>query len=594
MRFGSLQWLWGLLLIPVLLGYLVWAARQRARLAVRFAEPGLWKQLAGEFKSSATRWKPALLILAVALVIVGLAGPQWGARAVMLQRRGLDIVVALDVSRSMLAADVKPNRLERAKREISAVLDRLAGDRIGLVVFSGDAFVQCPLTLDAAAARMLLDATGINSGGRPGTAVSDAIETATGMYDESEKQFKVMILVTDGEGTEGDALAAAQTAAEQGIRIYTVGVGTPQGEPIPDYDERGNQIGFKKDENGQVVLSKLDEVTLQKVALASQGRYFRAGPSQMELDALFEELSTLEKKEMEGRLFTEFEQRFHYFLLPAFLLLAIEMALPSRSRSNNKTALLGLLVLSVLFPNSASADQFAKRNNTGNKLLENGKVDSAISEYYAARVERPAESGVVYNLGSAYHKKGVFDTAATQLQNALAHVDPTLKPDAYYNLGNTQYRMQEYEAAIESYKQSLLADPTDIEAKHNLELTLRKMSEGKDSTSEKQEQQEKQENQQDSTGQQDQNQEQQQDSSQNDQEQQQQQNQEGNQDQEQQQQQQDQNQDGEQREQSQPKPVQGMTQADAERLLDALKQNELALQKKRAQRVSGEKVAKDW
>ena len=332
MRFGSSQWLWGLVLIPILLGYLVWAGRQRARLAARFAEPNLWKQLAGEDSTTFARWKPVFFILAIALVIVGLAGPQWGARAVMLQRRGLDIVIVLDVSRSMLAADVKPNRLERAKREVSAVLDRLAGDRIGLVVFAGDAFVQCPLTLDASAARMLLDATGINSGGRPGTVVSEAIETAAGMYDESEKQFKVMILVTDGEGTEGDALAAAQKAAEQGIRIYTVGVGTPQGEPIPDYDERGIQIGFKKDENSQVVLSKLDEVTMQKIALASDGRYFRAGPSQMELDALFDELSTLEKKELEGRLFTEFEQRFQYFLLPAFLLLALEMALPSRAK----------------------------------------------------------------------------------------------------------------------------------------------------------------------------------------------------------------------------------------------------------------------
>lgn len=589
MRFGSIQWLWALLLIPILLGYLVWTIRQRARLASRFAEPGLWKKLAGEVSAKYMRWKPVLFIAAVALIIVALAGPQWGARAVMLQRRGLDIVVALDVSRSMLAADVKPNRLQRAKREISAVLDRLKGDRIGLVVFSGDAFVQCPLTLDASAARMLLDATGINSGGRPGTAVSEAIEEATGMYEEGEKQFKVMILVTDGEGTEGDALAAAQDAATQGIRIYTVGVGTPQGEPIPDFDERGNQIGFKKDESGQIVLSKLDEVTLQKVALATNGRYFRAGPSQMELDALFDELSTLEKKEMEGRLFTEFEQRFHYFLLPAFLLLALEMALPSRG----KKSVLVLLALSILFASPAQADQFAKRNNTGNKLLEDGRIDSAITEYQAARVERPSEPGVVYNLGSAYHQKGAFDTAATQLQNSLAHVDEALKPSAYYNLGNTLYRMQEYEAAIESYKQALIANPTDLEAKHNLELTLRKMNQSQDSTSQKQEQDQKQENQQDSTGQQDQNQQQQQDqdSTQN-QQQQQQQNQDGNQDQ--QQQEQDQQQDGQPREQRQPQQVQGMTKADAERLLDALKQNELALQKKRAQRVSGEKVAKDW
>lgn len=595
MRFGSIQWLWGLLLVPLLLGFLVWTMRRASQLAARFAEPALWRQLAGDVSSALLRWRTVLFILAVAMIVVALAGPQWGARAVMLQRRGLDIVVALDVSRSMLAGDVKPNRLERAKREISAVLDRLRGDRIGLVIFSGDAFVQCPLTLDASAARMLLDATGINSGGRPGTAISEAIESATGMFDEGEKQFKVLILVTDGEGTEGDALAAAQEAANQGIRIYSVGVGTPQGEPIPEFDERGNQVGFKKDENGQIVLSKLDEVTLQKIALATEGRYFRAGPSQMELDALFDELATLEKKEMEGRLFTEFEQRFHYFLLPAFLLLVLEMALPARSRSTVGNSLLALAAISVLSASPAQADQFAERNNTGNRLLEDGKIDSAIVEYQAARVERPGEPGVVYNLGSAYHYKGAFDTAAVALQNALANVAPTLKPNASYNLGNTFYRMQEYEAAIEAYKQTLLANPDDLEAKHNLEMALRRMNQGGDSTSQQQEQD--QQNPQDSTGEQQQNQQQQQqqnqDSTQNQQQQEQQQQQDQG-DPSQQQQQQDQQQEGQPREQRQPQPVQGMTQADAERLLDALKQNELALQKKRAQRVTGEKVAKDW
>lgn len=254
--------------------------------------------------------------------------------------------------------------------------------------------------------------------------------------------------------------------------------------------------------------------------------------------------------------------------------------------------LLATLVLTLTA--SAHADQFAKRNNSGNKLLENGKIDSAITEYQAARVERPSESGVVYNLGSAYHQKGAFDTAATELQNAMANIEPSLKSNALYNLGNTQYRMQEYQAAIESYKQTLIANPGDQDAKHNLELTLRKMNQGKDSTSQKQDQDKKDKKDQDSTGQQNQNQQQkqEQDSTQNQQQQQQQQDQSG--DQDQKQQQQDQQQDGQPREQRQPKPVQGMTKADAQRLLDALKQNELALQKKRAQRVTGEKVAKDW
>lgn len=270
-----------------------------------------------------------MLLLSLALMILAIARPQWGARATLLKRRGLDIVVALDVSKSMLATDVKPDRLSRAKREISGVFDRLAGDRIGIVVFAGDAFVQCPLTIDGAAARLLLDAVDTHSAGRPGTAIADAITVAAGMFERNEHQFKVLILVTDGESTTGDAFAAAQESArELGIRIYTIGVGTPSGEPIPEYDEDRKQTGFKKDESGQVVLSKLDEVSLQKIALATEGRYFRAGPTEMEIDALFEELSKLEKKEMEGRLFTEFEERFQYLLFPAFLFLLAEFVLP--------------------------------------------------------------------------------------------------------------------------------------------------------------------------------------------------------------------------------------------------------------------------
>ncbi|MBI3872086.1 MAG: VWA domain-containing protein [candidate division Zixibacteria bacterium] len=328
MRFGSSQWLWALWAIPLIVGFLVWVTRRRLRLATLFAEPSLWSRLAGPDPAWPRRWRPVLLVIALVFLIVGVAAPRWGARAVMLKRRGLDIVVALDVSKSMLSADVKPNRLTFAKREIASVLDRLSGDRVGLVVFAGDAFVQCPLTLDASAARLLLDAVDVGSGGRPGTELDEAIKSSAGMFDQNERQFKILILVTDGEGTEGEPLDAAKSAAQEGVRIYTVGIGTPAGEPIPDFDEQGHPTGFKKDENGQVVLSKLDEITLEKIALAADGQYYRAGPSQMELDALFKELSTLEKKELEGRLFTEFEERFQYFLVPAFVFMTLEMALP--------------------------------------------------------------------------------------------------------------------------------------------------------------------------------------------------------------------------------------------------------------------------
>ncbi|GAB4318644.1 MAG: VWA domain-containing protein [Candidatus Zixiibacteriota bacterium] len=337
MRFGNIQWFWAMLVVPVMIGLLWYTAYRRKHLASQFAEWSSWLTLTRQTWPAARRWKAVLLVVVLILTIFAVARPQWGARAVVLERRGLDIVLALDVSQSMLATDVRPNRLERAKREIGGIFDRLKGDRVGLVIFAGDAFVQCPLTLDAAAARLLLDAVDARSAGRPGTAIDEAIRVASDMYEGDEKKYKALILVTDGEGHEGDPLEAAKLAGEKGIRIYAVGVGTPAGEPIPVYDESGKEVGFKKDENGQVVLSKLDEVTLQKVALATNGRYFRAGPSGMELDELFSELDKLEKREMEGRLFTEFEERYHYFLIPAFLLLLLELILPETRKTLDVT-----------------------------------------------------------------------------------------------------------------------------------------------------------------------------------------------------------------------------------------------------------------
>jgi Ca-activated chloride channel family protein len=333
MRFGATEWLWGLALIPVVWAILIAAQRRRLKLAARFADADSWSRLTGGDIPLARRWKYVLLTASIMLLVIALARPQWGARTVMLERRGLDIVLALDVSKSMLAADVKPNRLARAKREISAIFDHLAGDRVGLVVFAGDAFVQFPLTIDASAARLLLSAVDTRSAGRPGTVLTEAITTGAKMFEEDDRQFKVLILITDGEGHEGDPIEAAQEAAEQGIRIYTVGIGTPAGEPVPVIgEESGQREGFKKDSDGQVVLSKLDEVTLQKIALATDGQYYRASPAQMEVDELFADLATLEKKELEGRLFTEFEERFQYFLLPAFLLMALEFVLPTARR----------------------------------------------------------------------------------------------------------------------------------------------------------------------------------------------------------------------------------------------------------------------
>jgi Ca-activated chloride channel homolog len=278
------------------------------------------------------KWKAACLVLSVSLLLVALARPQLGGKLTMTTRRGVDVLVALDISQSMLAEDMKPTRLAAAKREISSLFGRLRGDRVGLVIFAGAAFVQCPLTLDYQAAQLFLDNVDIDSIPVPGTAVAKAIERATDAFPEGTRKHKVLLLVTDGEDHIGDPLEAARRAKKEGLIIHAIGLGTPEGEPIPVRDEQGRLTGHLKGSGGDVVLSRLDETTLQRVALSTGGTYHRATAGQMELDAIYEMIEAMEEKTLADRLFTQYEERFQYPLFFAWALLLLGWGLSDRRR----------------------------------------------------------------------------------------------------------------------------------------------------------------------------------------------------------------------------------------------------------------------
>jgi Ca-activated chloride channel family protein len=266
------------------------------------------------------------------LVAVALARLQFGTHLELLKREGIDIVIALDVSKSMMARDMLPNRLGKAKQEIRGVIERLKGDRIGLVVFAGEAFIQCPLTLDYSAAGFLLASVDNSSISVQGTSLTAALEMSTRAFAQQEKKHKVLLLLTDGEDHEGGAIEKAEEARQQGIKIYTVGIGNPEGEPIPILDRNGKQMGFKKDESGEVVVSRLDEVTLQKISLATGGKYFHATAGEIELDRIFDEVNSMEKKELEGALVTRYDDRFQWPLLLAIFLIVGEFFLSERKK----------------------------------------------------------------------------------------------------------------------------------------------------------------------------------------------------------------------------------------------------------------------
>jgi Ca-activated chloride channel family protein len=320
------------LLLPTLGLFLFWAARRRQQLLGRLGEGSLVRRLTGTVNWRGRRWGIALFLTALGLVLFSLARPQWGEEVREVDREGLQIIVALDVSASMLAEDIKPSRLDRAKLEIAELTERLNGDEIGLVLFSGASFLQVPLTSDYGTALNYLESAGPKVISRPGTVIGDAIRTSMQSFDEDLSSQKVLILMTDGEDRESDPLAAAGEAAEQGVLIYSIGFGTVDGEPVPELNDQNEVIGYKTDENGQTVISKLDEATLQSIAEAGNGKYFHATPDGSELDALLAEISGLQRAQLESRLETRRIERYQIFLGLGLVALVAAELIPDRKR----------------------------------------------------------------------------------------------------------------------------------------------------------------------------------------------------------------------------------------------------------------------
>jgi Ca-activated chloride channel family protein len=322
-----------LLLGVLVLGlFMLWGIARKKRLLSRFGDLPLLLRTAPYISFARQRTKALLLVIALVLAVTAVARLQFGTHLELLKREGIDLIVALDVSNSMLAQDMKPNRLEKAKQELRSIIDRLQGDRIGLIAFAGEAFIQCPLTLDYGAARILLTAMDNTSVSVQGTSLAAAINEADKSFDQREKKHKVLVLLTDGEDLAGGAEKAAEEARNSGVKVYTVGIGNPAGEPIPILDRAGNQVGFKKDENGQVIVSKLDEETLQKISLATGGKYYNASAGEMELDKIFDEIGKMEKKDLEGTLVTKYDDRYQWPLLLAVLIIIGEFFVPERKK----------------------------------------------------------------------------------------------------------------------------------------------------------------------------------------------------------------------------------------------------------------------
>ncbi len=328
-RFAHSEYLYFLYLIPVIVLIYWFTQRQQVKLLKGFANSKLHKVLFPKRSGAKSGIKFISFLIAVVLLIFALANPQVGSKIEEVKQVGIDVYILLDVSLSMTAEDIKPSRLDKAKFEISKLIRKLQGDRIGLIVFSGQAYVQFPLTTDYSAANLFLSAVDVTSVPQPGTAISSAIELAMKSFKEEAETKKAIVVITDGEDHEGQLKSVVEDAAGKGVNIYAIGLGDPSGAPIPIYNSAGVRTDFKKDNKGEVVLTKLDETTLQEITSIGNGKYYRGTNTSDELDKIYNDLAKIEESEFGATKITEYEDRFHYLLIPALLLLIFELLVSS-------------------------------------------------------------------------------------------------------------------------------------------------------------------------------------------------------------------------------------------------------------------------
>ncbi len=504
MTFGVPQWLWGLLLIPLLIALFVRSERRGLKRLQEFVSARLLPQLAGTVNRPRRMIRFALQLLGLALAIVSLAQPRWGYTFEDVKRKGLDLLIAVDTSRSMLSNDVQPNRLDRVKLAIQDLIGQLQGDRVGLIAFAGRAFLQAPLTIDYDAVVEALSDLDTKTIPEGGTNISSAITLATQSFGKSAMGNRALVIFTDGEELSGDALKTAKEAANAGVRIFTVGVGTPQGSLIPVTGDDG-QTAFVKDASGQVVKSKLDDKRLREIAQATGGFYLHLenGPRSMQ-QIQNEGLAKMQAAEMDVRLSRRSIERYEWPLGAALMALALSILIPERKRARERapavapvrkaahgvagataraTAMVALLMM--FLPSSVFATA------PGLDAYRSGKFEDAYGQFQQTLKTHPesrAEDKLQFDSGAAAYKLKDYSKAMESFSQALLSRDIGLQSKGHYNLGNTLYqrgeaqksddkKLSDWTNALDHYEQTLKLEPQNKEAKDNYDYVKKKIEE---------------------------------------------------------------------------------------------------------------------
>jgi Ca-activated chloride channel family protein len=328
-RLENIEYLYGMGLIPLLIVLYVLTRTWRRNALKEFGELEILSYMMPHVSSSKPNLRFILFLFAILFIILGLVNPQIGSKLEEIKREGSDLIICLDVSNSMKAEDFKPNRLEKAKQAIEKLIDKLNNDRLGIIVFAGDAYVQLPITTDYAAAKLFLENVDCDAVPVQGTVISSAIELAEKSFGTEEGKNKAIVIISDGESHDDDAIAAARATSEKGIVVHTIGIGSPEGVPIPVY-KNNIQMGFRKDRDGNTVVTKLNESALEEIASAGNGVYIRATQGEIGLLALQDRINKMEKKTFDSKVYTDYEDRFQIFIAVALLLLIANYALTER------------------------------------------------------------------------------------------------------------------------------------------------------------------------------------------------------------------------------------------------------------------------
>ncbi len=491
MTFGNPVWLWALLLLPLLAFFFARAEQRGAEKLQLFVAARLLPQLAGTVNRGRRILRFILLLLVLALVLVSLARPRWGYTYDEVKRKGLDLLLAVDVSRSMLSNDVQPNRLERVKLATQDLINELQGDRVGLIAFAGRAFLQAPLTIDYDAAIDSINELDTKIIPEGGTNISDAIALATRTFGKSATGNRALIIFTDGEELSGDAIKSAKAAADAGVRIFTVGVGTPGGSLIPIQSDNGG-TAFVKDAKGEVVKSKLDETRLREVAQAAGGFYLHLENGPQTMKQLFTEgLGKMKVADINARLSRKAIERYEWPLAAAILFFALALLIndrrrakgTSRSAVRQKTvAVAALIFLSASWARAASA---------GLELYDQQKFPEAYDHFQKTLQENPGtrqSDRIQFDAGAAAYKMKDYNKALQSFSQALLSKNPHLQSESHYNLGNTLYQRGEaeksdakkltnWEEALKQYQETLKAEPQNKNAKDNYDFVKKKIEE---------------------------------------------------------------------------------------------------------------------